>query len=257
MTVMLCEQCTEEQARTLCQTKQFIIEQKVDGVRGVIKNGKLYDRRGADITARFPEFTNIEKLEGMYDGELITATNEFGDIAGRMHLRDKFLLSLSVKQNPARFVLFDILQSEKDGATLAERKDCIRLRMEQGALPSWMMVLPWSEEFDEMWSKVQQNGWEGVVIKHKDAYYELRRSPNWRKVKAFQETEAVFTKYEVHPRGITIETPDGRRVVVNGAQAAEVKRKIDAGGAVCEIQFMKSALQGSDAWRFPSFRRVK
>ena len=74
-------------------------------------------------------------------------------------------------------------------------------------------------------------------------------------MKNFKETTAVFTKCEDHPRGITIETADGRRVVVNGAQAASVKQLIEQNGSVtAEIQHLPQ--KDSNAWRFPSFRGV-
>lgn len=259
MKAMLCESVTPEQAKELCASGKWMIEQKVDGVRGMIVDGRLYDRRGKDITERFPEFKGIEKMQGVFDGELICKTGDFGDIQSRMHLRDKFLLRLAQEKTPAFFVMFDALSSAKDWTLLEERKKRLVAFKDSGMLPSWVMVLPfWASDvvgFDASWGKVQQEGWEGLVIKNPDSIYGQRRSKSWLKVKAFLETKAEFTMYEDHPRGITITTADGRRVVVNGAMAPKVKHAIIKNGkASCEIQYMKSALEGSDAWRFPSFR---
>jgi len=259
MKPMLCEKCTPEEARQLCASGDWIIEQKVDGVRGTIVNGKLYDRKGNDITDRFPEFAGIGTLQGTYDGEIICTSNDFGDIAGRMHLKDHFQRRMAMERNPARFVLFDIVETATlpKGKPLLERKAYLLRVADAGTLPSWVMPLPWSTDFEEMWKRVEQNGWEGVVMKQAYSVYEGRRSRSWIKVKAFQETQADFTKFEENPKGITIETEDGRRVVINGAQAHEVKHAIIRNGTVrCNIQFMRSALATSDAWRFPSYRSI-
>ena len=259
-TVMLCESLTPEQARAFCKEQNgWILEQKVDGVRGFIQDGKLYDRRGVEITERFPEFIGIGTMQGIFDGEIICKSNDFGDIQSRMHLKDRFLRKLMQEKNPALFVLFDVLEDAKDMRTLKQRKERLRGLMDEGKLPSWVMVLPWedAEKFDAMWAKVEQNGWEGLVLKDGASVYERKRSQSWLKAKSFSETQADFVKYEEHPRGITIETADGRRVVVNGAMAPVVKHELIRNGKVrCDILFMKSALEGSDAWRFASFRGV-
>ena len=256
---MLCETKTPEQARELCKSGEWIIEQKIDGCRGYIKDKRLYNRRGEDITEKFPEFADgLQSMNGVFDGELLTTSGEFGDIQGRMHMKDKFLISVLVKKSPARFVLFDVLDSEEDDTPLIDRKKWIAKLVDTGVLPSWVMPLRWSSDFDDMWRQVEENGWEGVVIKKANSRYENRRSNSWVKVKSWCETDAEFVKFEEHTHGITIETADGRRININGALAPPVKHKLIKDGKVtCEVQYMKSALAGSDAWRFASYRGMK
>jgi ATP-dependent DNA ligase len=258
ITPMLLESLKVDEARKLFYEQKdcFIVEQKVDGVRGYIKDGKLYDRRNVDITARFPEFIGIEQMGGILDGEIVCASGDFGDVASRMHLKDKFLMRLAQEKNPAKFIVFDFVAKNGDDRPLMHRKAKLKILMTMN-IPQWIEMLEWKEDFDELWAQVELNGWEGLVMKRKDGVYEWRRSKNALKVKAFEETKTIFTKYEEHPRGITIETEDGRRVNINGAQAPIVKHKLLREGKVlCKVQFMKSALDGSDAWRFPSFRGI-
>jgi ATP-dependent DNA ligase len=251
---MLCETATMDEAKELLATDKWLFEQKVDGVRGYIKDGKLYDRRGKEITARFPEFTGLDKLRGIWDGEIICASNEFGHVAGRMHVRDPFVRKLLVKQNPARFVLFDILDNEQDAAQLWQRKQRIKQLADDGQLFTWMIPLPWQQSgFEERWQQVQDLGEEGIVIKERHSLYQQKRSTSWRKVKSFVEATAVFVKLEVHPRGVRLETKDGKSVNVNGAQAQEVLDLFQQRGEVtCNVQYMRQ--KDSDAWRFPSYR---
>jgi hypothetical protein len=74
-------------------------------------------------------------------------------------------------------------------------------------------------------------------------------------VKLFIEVEHTFTKFEENSHGVTIEDDDGRRVVVNGRKAVDVKEAFAKHGTVkAEIQFLPQSK--STAWRFPSFRGI-
>lgn len=253
MKPMLCHKATEEEARRIVISPNlWVIENKYDGVRAYIEDGKLYDRRGADITRKFPEFVGLEKMKGTFDGEIIAQNGQFNDVSGRMHLKDKFTISLIAKRDPAKLVLFD-MPSVK--GSLEQRRDVLC----SVQLPEWASVAEQyeasTETFERLWNKILADTAEGLVLKHKDMVYEFgKRSNSWLKVKAFAETVALFTKYEVTPRGLTIETPDGRRVVVNGEQSIALKTALDKGSVACEIQYLPQL--NSEAWRFPSFRGI-
>ena len=251
---MLCQKCTIEQARELVKTDVFVIQRKVDGVRAFIENGRLFDRRGKEITQQFPEFTGLSQIAQTIDGEIVAQSGDFNDISGRVHLRDKFRISLSSKKIPAIFMAFDMPEVNEQ---LQARLDGLKLFAEQRGF-GWLHVLEWfeGERLDERWNTVQENAWEGLVMKRVSAKYQPGvRSNDWLKIKAFIETQAEFVKYEVHPKGVTIETVEGRRVVVNGAQSSDVVAEFKQNGKViAEIQYLPQ--KDSDAWRFPSFRKL-
>ncbi len=246
---MLCQKMLPTDAAQL--SSDWKLEKKFDGVRAVIRAGRLWCRRGNDITNRFPEFVGLDKLKQCYDGEIIAQSGEFNDISGRMHLRDKFLMGLRSKKSPAIFMAFDLPDAQGDNVArrqMLEKTKCV----------PWMQIaeqFPITEFYD-MWQEVLENTDEGVVVKRNDTQYVLgSRADGWRKVKAFLETTAVFVEYEVHPKGLTIKTADDRTVVVNGAQASGVKDAIDRDGKVTvEVQYLPQ--KDSAAWRFPSFRGI-
>ena len=246
---MLCTKMLPEEAENL--SDEWVMENKFDGVRAVIRDGKLWCRRGNDITSRFPEFVGLEKLKQCYDGEIIAQSGEFNDIAGRMHLRDKFQINLRSKKSPAIFMAFDLPDAQGDNE--ARREMLVKTKC-----PQWMKIAEQFEmsDFTELWTNILENSLEGVVVKRKDTQYvQGSRSNGWKKVKAFLETTATFVSYEVHPKGIKMETADGRTVNVNGEQAKAVKNAIDTNGSVkAEVQYLPQ--KDSDAWRFPSFRGV-
>jgi len=246
---MLCQKMLPNDAAKL--SNDWVIEPKFDGVRAVIRDGRLWCRRGNDITHKFPEFVGLDKMKQTYDGEVIAQSGEFNDVSGRVHMKDKFAIGLLAKKSPARFMAFDLPDAQGDNVSR-------RQMLVQTKCPVWLEIseqFPISEFYD-LWQEILENTQEGVVVKRNDTMYvEGKRASGWRKVKAFLETTAVFTKYEVHPKGLTIETADGRRVVVNGGQASGVKAILDRDGKVtAEVQYLPQ--KDSDAWRFPSFRGV-
>lgn len=254
MKPMLCDKITYEQALQLSHIGGWIVEQKYDGLRAYIENGKLWDRRGKDITQQFPEFVGLSSIKELVDGEIIAQSGEFNDISGRVHLRDPFAIRVLAKKSPARFMAFDMVTKDK----LDIRKSLLAGLQNKY---SWLEVSAWEDltrhALEQRWQEVWDKGYEGLVIKHREStYQEGVRSPIWLKLKSFCETTAVFTKLEVHPRGVRLETDDGKSVNVNGAQAKKVQEQFDKQGYVtCEVQFLPQ--NNSEAWRFPSFRALK
>jgi ATP-dependent DNA ligase len=257
MNVMLCEKLSLEDAKKM-DMSGWVIERKLDGVRAYIENGRLYDRRNKDITKQFPEFVNLKKMTNqVIDGEIVAASLIFNDVVGRMHMRDKFMIRLQSERSPAMFIAFDMV---RPSMTLADRK---QLLMEFGLSSycretfPWLLMLFKEDSFADGWRRVEENEWEGLVIKRLDAFYqEGKRSPDCLKVKAFQEATATFVKMDIHPKGCRLETADGRSVNVNGAQAEEVIRIFrEKGEVIGEVQYLPQS--GSEAWRFPSWRGSK
>jgi ATP-dependent DNA ligase len=223
-------------------------------VRAIVSDGKLVDRRGKDIGWKFPEFKPLPKGVTL-DGEIVASTGIFEDISGRVHLKDKFTIGLVSKRNPAKFMVFDMVDFDDE---LSERRKQLEdWYRNNNRIYNWISLVsqyPFSD-FNRLWTDVIDNRKEGLVMKFLHSNYEERRSSYWRKLKAFIEIVVDFKKWEEHPKGITIETDDGRRVVVNGWQADEVRKQIQKNGsALCEIQYLPQ--KNSNAWRFPSFRNL-
>lgn len=258
--VALCEQATLGDVKKIIESvpsQHIFIEPKYDGVRATCIDGKFYDRRGKEITHLFPEFSHGEKLKGyVFDGEIIGDT--FEDVAGRVHLKDKFKIQLSSKKSPATYVAFDMLMKAERNMSnlgLGSRRELLE-KCEVDMLFPWFQIaerIPLSD-FDERYKWAQENKDEGFVVKL-DSFYQFKRTSSWLKLKLFQEVSHIFTKYDEHPRGVRLEDDEGRSVNVNGIQAVEVKKQIDENGKVeVEVQFLPQ--KNSDAWRFPSFKRI-
>lgn len=250
--VMLCEKTTLESAR---QLTDVIVEKKFDGVRAYIYNGKLYDRRNADITKKFPEFVGLEWLPKgiMLDGEIVVG-DSFANTNSRMHLKDAFKIKLGSTTAPATFWCFDAVKDGEERMPLMDRKRLVGSIVVNFGNPAWFREVQALMSVDAAWVLVQEGAWEGLIIKDADSPYEGRRSASWRKLKCFQETTAEFVRYELHSKGVRIETADGRAVNINGSAAQEVILKMRRGETVIgNVQYLP---QESGVWRFQSWRGI-
>jgi len=246
--VMLCEKVSREDAERLCDEEGWMIERKHDGIRAFCTEKGIFDRRGNEITSKFPEF--VPPFPNNIDGEIVAQSGIFEDVSGRIHMKDKFLIGVHAKKSPAIFMAFDKVD-DKPWVSLKARREAL----DKAVLPVWMHKSKVYKDFNEAWSEVEAKGYEGLVIKDPDSLYVHKRSHAWKKCKAFEETTAMFTKLETHNRGVRLETADGKSVNVNGVQAKKVKELFDKNGSVeCEVQFLPQ--QNSAAWRFPSFRKL-
>ena len=254
MKPMLCSEATLDEAKALEAGSDIVIEQKLDGVRALIIDGRLYDRRGKDMTEKFPEFEGLEKLGGPFDGEVLAVTGRFEDTAGRVHQKDKFGIRIAAKMNPSVFHCFDVMT--QPGLPLRDRKLFLQGFQFPQEIKVWFAVVEPIVSIEEGWRLVEQHGWEGLVVKDAGGSYEEgKRSTAWRKVKHWSEAVATFTKLEEHPKGVRLETEDGKSVNVNGQQAEYVKFLFKRDGKVeGEVQFLPQ--KDSEAWRFPSWRGV-
>lgn len=124
-------------------SKDHIFEWKWNGVRIVAhKDGSsasLQGRSGADFTARFPEMAgiwkNINVDHAIIDGEMVSlgpnGLPEFNRIQQRNNQHDPMIIQYRMKQFPAVFKVFDVLEVDdydlkaggKAQATLMQRRN--------------------------------------------------------------------------------------------------------------------------------------
>jgi DNA ligase D-like protein (predicted ligase) len=174
-------------AATLTQERfngsEWIFERKFDGIRLLAyKRGsqvELFSRNRLPQT--IPELARaIAKLphkELILDGE-IDWPHETKD--------------------PAAYHLFDIMWIDGRDLTrlsLEERRAQLR------KLPLSAPLHRVNELHDQApWERAQKYGWEGVIAKRRDSVYELRRSPNWLKMKCELAQEFVVGGF-TEPQG--------------------------------------------------------
>jgi len=248
MKPMLCSSETPDNAKIIFND-DWVCEEKYDGVRAYITLGNIFSRSGRIITDKFPEFDiSSFPVDDVVDGEIL-CNGEFSMTQRRVLTKNPVKIRMMSKHVPAKFFAFDYLAKGTNNIYV-DRRELLANNI-RGV--EWM-ELSRSGNFDSMWATVLKDALEGVIMKRKDSVYQFgKRSPDWVKVKAFLETEAVFTKLDHHSHGIRLETPDGKSVNINGKQAKVVEAEFNKSKYVkCHVQYME--FPDSDAWRFPSFR---
>ncbi len=187
-----------ELAPAAFDSARHIFEPKWDGVRCLAYVGstlRLVGRRGADLTATFPELA-LEDFRTrsplVLDGEIICGKGDrasFGLVQQRIHKQDAFEIRLASRLNPAIYMAFDILELE--GADLTSSGKALPLWEREKLLaasltPSPRVHLTPFLEAEGMaafqaWSGA---GYEGVMAKDLHAsYVQGKRSPAWLKIK--------------------------------------------------------------------------
>ncbi len=208
-----------------------IAEQKYDGIHLIAEGGRLYNRKGRDITEQFPEVQVHPSL--VLVGELVVldhGISDFNKLLLRKTDNRKEILLRSLAW-PATFIAFDILEfkgNDLTGMPLRERRRILE-NVEAVGLVSRNVHVPgyWVcpvEKVPEYLQLMREQQGEGIIVKNLDAPYQARRWDAWMKVKAWEEDEFFITRYEITPAGgfvVYIPTKGGeQRVVVNSRQLA-------------------------------------
>lgn len=229
----------------------MVAERKLDGSRGMMRDGKIVNRRGRHYHHKLPEIEISEDM--VLDGEVITHDFEFSSLQGRISTEDKFKIRKKSEECPAYFVAFDIL--EKGGEDLRdlpfeERKEHLDVEDLDHVLEATT-----HEDPEALWKEATHEGWEGIMLKDPDANYRGDRRDAWLKVKTWEEgvfdvVDHKTTENDGTVVRIDIGTDEPQKVVVNGHEDQE---KLPNANQV-EVQYLERS--DSNRLRKPSFKRV-
>lgn len=235
-----------------------LFEPKWDGVRAIgFRDGErvwLHSRRGLAYTDAFPEVAlALARVPGprraVVDGELVTAGPDgrpsIAAVLARTRMRRPAAIRAAALEWPAAYVIFDLLYI--DGQDLRHQPlQRRRAELERWA-PAWgrpdgcvqspgappaaagsnLVLSPGVVgQGRRLFAAIRERGLEGMMAKAlRSPYREGRRSPDWLKVKAFVQAQAVVVGFV--PSGKT----GVRSLAVALPQAGE------AGPHRCELDF--------------------
>jgi len=175
------------------------------------KKIKIINRRGKNITYRYPElkeiWKNILAKQALIDGELVVLNRknlpDFHLLQQREQVDKKLEIEVKSKEIPATIFVFDILELNKEKVVnlpLLERKNILR----KVVIDSEKIVfLPFSENGTKLWKIVNKLEIEGVIAKEKNSKYERGRSENWLKIKNTKTIDAFILGYTTEKRKIS------------------------------------------------------
>ncbi len=192
-------------------SQEYLFEVKFDGTRAILfldrkrKFVKIQNRRGFDITRRYPEFhslwKNIEN-RAILDSEIVVLDEkgrpDFYRLQEREHSQG-FRAELLSEEYPATCIVFDILHlngQDLINLPLHQRKEILSSKVkEENNLLISRYVLGKGKRFFEESRKL---GLEGVMAKKLDSPYLLgTRSKFWLKIKAFRTLDCIICGYTI------------------------------------------------------------
>jgi bifunctional non-homologous end joining protein LigD len=192
----------------------WTFEPKYDGVRVLAfvtgEEVMLVTRNGKDKSAQFPEvvealrkLTAKKKKDFVVDGEIVALIEgepgRFQELQSRMHVKESTMIARHRTSTPAALVLFDVLYAGGD-VLIREPWHTRRARLlkEFGKSTSAEIRITESIEGDgdRMLKLARKQGWEGIIAKRIDSFYELgHRSRSWVKLKVEFRQEFVVGGY--------------------------------------------------------------
>lgn len=183
--------------------KDWLFEPKWDGYRAILEKQsdriRLYSRKNITLNEDYPEI--IEELKGMkydtvIDGE-ITVVDKKGV--------PKFQLLQDYKKRRLGnlvYYVFDILYLDGFVLTdqsLIKRKEILRSILKESDRVKYSDHI--EEKGIDFFKMAKKIGLEGIMAKHKESSYIMKRTDRWRKIKAKNRQEAVVAGYTQGRRG--------------------------------------------------------
>lgn len=181
----------------------YLAEPKLDGVRARLVHDResgwrLINRRGADITYRYPDIIGDSHdlpdggFEVILDGEILANSGKFSDTHKRDAQQSRSAAVRLAKTIPVGFHAFDCIQGDPSDSIYMHRREYLTM----WAHDLNISVVQSFSKPAHLWELVKNAGLEGMIVKRFDSRYVPGRSKGWFKVKLTNTLTAVVTGYE-------------------------------------------------------------
>lgn len=246
-------------------------EPKLDGLRGVIVNGRAFSRKGKEMYNCEFVLKEVEKL-GLEDYAL----------DGEFFFED-WNKSLSIlksqkphkEANKLKFWVFDMIPVkawEKGKCSLA-LKDRRTWMVDHVPADGRIKRVPYTSVFNQKeitkaLNYFTEQGFEGTVIKDPKSLYKFKRSNSWLKVKSFEDGDYPIVgvkegrgKYR-GTLGALVINMDGRECQVGSGLKDKDRDRLwkmrkTLPGMIVEVKFQEKTFEKDGALRFPVFNRLR
>lgn len=216
------------------------VQEKIDGIRCIIKDGRAYTRNGNPIKIDVPK-TNF-----ILDGEVMHPNLHFEALNGRVNG--------SELSEPEFFIwVFDSIDPNNLNQPYSERlKNPVPIHPRIRKLPG--VIMNSLEEIEEYHDQIAQQGGEGLMVKNLDGVYKpTKRSYDQLKYKKFYDGEFEVTGHKVDVEGCVVwETLHGD-VKMDGSKTIQKKYAKTAEkyyGKMLTVKYF--AIMKDGKFRFPT-----
>ena len=243
--------------RNQVEVAQYLVSEKLDGVRAIWDGETLRFRSGKEISA--PRWFVDGLPKRPLDGELWIARGTFDRLSGivRKDVPD---------DNEWRQVRYMIFELPGAPGTFRERAEAMRDIARQANVP-WLREIEQFSTVDrdslqKRMNKVIKAGGEGLMLHRADALYETGRSDTLLKMKPWEDAEAVVIahqpgkgKYAGMLGALRVRTSDGREFLLGTGFSDEQRRNPPPVGTTVTYRYRDFTVNGTP--RFPSFLRPR
>ena len=233
----------------------WLISEKLDGVRAYWDGKKLISRNGKEFTAPtwftkgFPSFE--------IDGELWTKRGDFENIIS--------IVNTQTPHDGWKKISYQIFEVPHQKGTLLMRLEVLKKWLMKNP-NEFIKIIPQkvckgSIHLKRLLSEVEQKGAEGLVVRKPNALYVGKRSSGSLKVKSFMDDECVVTGYtKGHGKfeglvGALLCKWNDRTLKIGSGLSVEERKKPPMLGE--NITFKYNGLTKYGNPKFPVFLRVR
>ncbi|MDA0423661.1 DNA ligase, partial [Stutzerimonas frequens] len=217
----------------------WLVSEKYDGVRAYWNGSQLLTRSGYPIS--IPAHFTRDWPDHHLEGELWIGYGAFEPLSAlvRSHAPD------SRDWRQVRFMLFDLPQWP---GTFTQRHEQLQRLLEASAsdnltlIPQHRGTTPTALE--TLLATVTDRGGEGLMLHRADALYQLQRSTDLRKLKPFQDAEAVVIahlpgkgKYTGMLGALLVELEDGTRFRIGTGFSDAERARPPAPGSLITFRY--------------------
>jgi len=236
---------------------QYLVSEKVDGVRGYWDGQRLWTRAGHPIrppawfTAALPSLT--------LDGELWLGRGRFEETSAAIRRE----MPREAEWRQMRYQVFELPGAP---GSFAERAERIRQIVAQANVP-WLVAveqfrLPDDKALNRRLREIVKAGGEGLMLHRADAPYLTGRSDALLKMKLWHDAEALVIghlpgkgRHAGRLGALRVRTPDGREFSLGTGFSDAQRRDPPPLGATVTYRYRELTAKGMP--RFASFWRVR
>ncbi|MGB4911069.1 MAG: DNA ligase [Candidatus Dechloromonas phosphoritropha] len=243
--------------RNQVDVSQYLVSEKLDGVRGIWDGQTLRFRSGKTISAPAWFLDRLPKRP--LDGELWMGRGTFERLSGivRREIPDE------AEWRQVRYMIFELPGAP---GTFTQRAALIREIVKQANVP-WLREIEQFQVVDrnslqKRMTEVVMAGGEGLVLHRADAPYETGRSDTLLKMKPWEDAEAVVIghlpgkgRHAGKMGALRVRTKDGREFSLGTGFTDEQRRDPPPVGATVTYRYHDLTRKGLP--RFASFLRVR
>jgi DNA ligase 1 len=243
--------------RSQVDVGQYLVSEKLDGVRAIWDGQSLRFRSGKTINAPRWFLDGLPKTP--LDGELWLGRGNFERLSGIVRKE----VSDDAEWRQVRYMIFELPGAP---GTFAQRAEQIRETVRQADV-SWLSEIEQFPVIDrnslqKRMKEIVRAGGEGLMLHRADAHYETGRSDTLLKMKPWEDAEALVIghlpgkgKYTGVLGALRVRTEDGREFSLGTGFTDQKRRDPLPVGTTVTYRYRDLTKHGLP--RFASFLRVR